>query len=328
MAPRTIETFAYYTGTVQSGRAYENMVEFSEYLTYIGIFNYDITPDGTLTGETNPSLIAEAQSLDIAVLAVITNFVNGEFSPELAHTVFADPAVRARLVDAIYRLIVENNYDGVNLDIENVAPEDRELFTTFVRELSERLRPEGLVMSMAVPAKTGEFPEREWIGAFDYAALAPLNDWLMIMTYEYHWAGGEPGPIAPIPWMREVLDFALTQIPPEKLLLGIPLHGYDWIVPPPAGFFARGISYEGATRLAEEYEVPVQWDDVAKEPFFFYVSDGEKHEVWFQNPNSLYAKMELVDDYGLRGLGLWPLAFAFPEFWAELAELFTVNKLQ
>ncbi|MGI5839683.1 MAG: glycosyl hydrolase family 18 protein [bacterium] len=327
MAPQAIGTFAYYTGTVQSGSAYENMVEFSELLTYIGIFSYDFTPEGTLTGETSQALIAEAQSLNIAVLAVITNFVSGEFSPELAHTVLADPERRAVLVEAIYQLLTENNYDGVNLDIENVLPEDREVFTAFVRELSERLRPAGLIMSMAVPAKTGEFPEREWIGAFDYAALAPLNDFLMIMTYEFHWAGGEPGPIAPLPWMEEVLAFALTQIPADKLLLGIPLHGYDWIVPPPAGFFARGVSYRGATSLIEEYEVPVQWDDTAKEPFFFYVSDGEKHEVWFQNPNSLHAKMTLVETYGLRGLGLWPLAFAFPAFWAELAGLFTVIKI-
>lgn len=327
MALRAIETFAYYTGTVQSGRAYENMVEFSEYLTYIGIFSYDFTPNGTLTGEINPALIAEAQSLDISVLAVITNFVDGQFSPELAHTVFTDPGLRTRLVNAIYQLLTENNYNGVNLDIENVLPEDRIVFTAFVRELSERLRPSGLVMSMAAPAKTGEFPEREWIGAFDYAALAPLNDFLMLMTYEYHWAGGEPGPIAPVPWMEEVLAFALTQIPQGKLLLGIPLHGYDWIVPPPAGFFARGVSYNGATQLAAEYGVPVQWDDTSKEPFFFYVSDGEKHELWFQNPNSLYAKMLLVNEYFLRGLGLWPLAFAFPEFWAELAGLFTVIKV-
>ncbi len=326
MPPRTIDVFAYYIGVVRAGRAYANLVENSSLLTEIGIFNYDITPEGGLTGETNRDLIAEAQSYGVAVSAVITNFVGGQFSPELAHTIFVDPELRGRLIEAITTLATTNNYNGINLDIENVFPADRSLFTNFVRELSSRLRPLGITLSMAVPAKTGDFPERDWIGAFDYGALAALTDFLMLMTYEYHWAGGEPGPIAPIPWMREVLTYALSEIPPGQVLLGIPLHGYDWIVPPPPGAFASAVSPWRANELSQRYGAPQQWDAEAEEPYFFYNDGSAEHEVWFQNPNSLAAKMELVNEYNLRGLGLWPLSMTFPEFWSLLAGMFTVRQ--
>lgn len=135
--------------------------------------------------------------------------------------------------------------------------------------------------------------------------------------------------VAPINQVRRVVEYAVTEIPREKIDLGIPNYGYDWKLP-----FERGVSRAvtignvEAVRIAVANGVPIQFDTLAQSPYFNYISqeDGSLHEVWFEDVRSLQAKFDLIKEFNLRGCGYWQIMDWFRANWLLLAENFYVQK--
>lgn len=131
--------------------------------------------------------------------------------------------------------------------------------------------------------------------------------------------------VAPLNQVRRVVEYALTQIPAEKIDLGIPNYGYDWPLP-----FERGVTKAAtinnvqAVRIAVEHGAEIQFDMVAESPFFTYVENGTKHEVWFEDVRSLQGKFRLLEEYGLRGCGYWQIMQWFRANWLLLANQFYI----
>ena len=133
--------------------------------------------------------------------------------------------------------------------------------------------------------------------------------------------------VAPLPNVRQVVEHALTEIPAEKIFLGIPNYGYDWPLPFVQGTTrARSISNQEAIQLAIQYRIAIQYDETAQAPFFHYTdANGVIHEVWFEDARSMEAKLQLISDYGLRGGGYWNLMRPFSQTWLVLASLFEIE---
>ena len=138
----------------------------------------------------------------------------------------------AAQVASIVALTEREHYAGIDLDYENLHAGDRQAFTTFVTRLARALHARGKVLSVAVFAKTTNAGTDPRNLAQDYAAIGRAADQVRLMAYDYHWASSPPGPVAPISWVRAVLRYARTQIPASKIILGVPLYGYDWVGPP------------------------------------------------------------------------------------------------
>lgn len=132
--------------------------------------------------------------------------------------------------------------------------------------------------------------------------------------------------VAPLPNVRTVLDYAVTEMPPEKILLGIPNYGYDWPLPFVRGVSrAQSISNQRAIELAVEYQIAIQYDETAQSPFFHYTDEGGTvHEVWFEDARSLSAKLGLIPAYGFAGGGIWNLMRPFSQTWLLLDALFQI----
>ena len=134
------------------------------------------------------------------------------------------------------------------------------------------------------------------------------------MAYDYHWNGSPPGPIAPISWVRSVISYARTQIPASRLVLGIPLYGYDW-----AGGHATDLTGQQAEQLAVQHGATVHYDVASQSPWFSYTdSSGRTHDVWFEDPQSSAAKFALVRQLGLGGMFLWMYGDEAPGTWPQL----------
>ena len=133
--------------------------------------------------------------------------------------------------------------------------------------------------------------------------------------------------VAPLPNVRSVLDYAVTLIPPEKIMLGVPNYGYDWPLPFVQGVTrAQSISNQRAIQLAIQYDIAIQYDETAQSPFFHYTDDsGTVHEVWFEDARSLSAKLELIAEYGLQGVGFWNLMRPFSQTWLTLDSLYDIQ---
>ena len=148
------------------------------------------------------------------------------------------------------------------------------------------------------------------------------------MTYEWGYTYGPPMAVAPVDKVRQVVEYAVTEIPREKIDLGIPNYGYDWPLPFIRGTTrARTIGNVEAVRIAISYGASIQFDEVARSPWFYYTDDrGIRHEVWFEDVRSLQAKFDLVGEFTLRGVGYWQIMQLFRANWLLLAENFRIVK--
>jgi hypothetical protein len=223
--------------------------------------------------------------------------------------------VRTRAVENIHRLLVEGGYDGVNIDFEGMPPSTRAGLTAFMRELSARLRSAGLLVTMAVPAKwSADDSINSFAACFDYAALGEVVDYLVIMTYDQHGPWSGPGPVAGADWVKRVIEYAVTVVPREKILLGLAGYGYDWSY---AG--CRSIKAADAPGLAARHGATIRWDSTAQVPYFVYYSSGLRHQVWYENSYSVDFKVDMVNRYGLGGVALWSLGQEDARFWEVIA---------
>lgn len=134
--------------------------------------------------------------------------------------------------------------------------------------------------------------------------------------------------VAPLPNVRQVVEYALTEIPADKIWLGVPNYGYDWPLPFVQGQTrATSISSQRAIELARRYRVDIQYDELAQAPWFRYTDDqGTVHEVWFEDARSVRAKLALISEYGLVGVGYWNLMRDFPQNWVVLTSLYRVRE--
>lgn len=153
------------------------------------------------------------------------------------------------------------------------------------------------------------------------------------LVYVYHqcaYTYGPPLAVAPIPNVRAVLDYAVTEIDPAKIFLGIPNYGYDWTLPFVQGTSrARSISSQEAIAIAARYGAAIQFDERAQSPFFNYIdANGRQHEVWFEDARSIRAKLALVPEYRLRGVGYWNAMRHFPQNWLVLNALYDIRRIQ
>lgn len=301
--------------------------DFAPYASSISLFHYRIGPDGHIVNELNDLTAIQATwSHRVTPLATITNLTSGGFSTQLASQVLNNPTARNKLVNNIYNLVTARGYGGVNIDFERVAAADRDLYTGFLRQLRERFEPAGLAVTVSVPAKTSE--DIPWLKGYDLGGIGSVVNYVFIMAYDWHHAGSEPGPTAPITEVRRTIEYAISRIPTRKIILGVPLYGYDWVVPYTPGTVARAISNQNAIDTAIRHQSPIQYSEVYQSPNFQYRDEqGRTHEVWFEDVRSMSTKMILAREYGLQAIGAWQLTLGFvPGPWL-LTKFFTVRKV-
>lgn len=324
----TIETLGYYDPAADPNKP-AIIDELGNYLTYIGIFEFPITETGDITGTLDPEVLNAAVRNDVSPLPVLTNLREGNFDPVLARNVLSNPTILNHLINNIIILLQEHNLIGVIIDFENLFPEDRELFTNFIRLLSERLHSVNKILVLNLAAKWAEWPEKEWVGFFDYNALGPLIDIAAIMTYEWGYREGPPQPTAPLPYVISVLDYAIANnIPANKILMGLTLYGYDWELPYTPEKLATTVTLPQVWDLGKRYNSVIIFDDEVQQPSMNYINDeGINHEIWFENAQSHYSKYQLVNQYGLRGVFYWIIHLPFPSTWYMVSHLFNIKKL-
>ncbi|HEY9577665.1 MAG TPA: glycosyl hydrolase family 18 protein, partial [Pseudobacillus sp.] len=206
--------------------------------------------------------------------------------------------------------------------------EDRELYNTFLRRARDRLHAAGLMISTAVAPKASDVTTGIY-GAHDYATIGGIVDFVALMTYEWGYTCSAPQAVSPIGPVRNVVRYAVSVIPRNKILLGQNLYGYDWTAPyPPAGGPpARAVSPQRAIAIALRENAEIQYDSQVQAPFFRYIDDaGLQHEVWFEDARSIQAKFDLIKQFGLRGIMYWKLGLAFPQNWLLLQDNFNIRK--
>ena len=324
----TVDVGAYVDLQITGGESPQVVDAVGEYLTFLQIFSYRLNRDGTLTPINDQAIINSAYADRVIPLMVITNIEEGQFSTELATEILANENLQNRLLDEAIAIMDEKGYLGLDFDLEYLGAENRERYNNLMRKASSRLDERGYFLSSALAPKIRSDMPGVLYEGHDYAAHGEITDFVFLMTYEWGWTGGEPMAVAPITGVRRVIEYATSVMPNDKIMMGIPLYGYDWTLPfEPGVTRARAIDHQEAIRLASTYNAVIQYDSVSQSPFFNYIDEeGKEHEVWFDDARSMQAKFDLVKEFDLRGFYYWVLGWEFPQNWLLLEENFTLRK--
>jgi spore germination protein len=300
----------------------------AQHLTYLSPFAYRMKEDGSLESINDSAVIQASLSNNFVPMMVITNFSATELGSNVAHTILTNPELQDRLLTNTIQIMKDRGYRGLNIDFESVLPGDRELYNQFLRRAAARLYTEGFFVSSSLAPKVSAEQKGLLYEAHDYVAHGEILDFVVLMTYEWGYRLGPPQPISPIDQIKAVLNYAITVIPRNKIMMGFQLYARDWILPHVQGQQAETFSMQEAILRAMKYGAVIQYDHKSQSPFFRYMDEqGRTHEVWFEDARSAQAKFDLVRGYNLRGISYWELGYPFPQNWVLLEDNFKVRKL-
>ncbi len=271
--------------------------------------------DGTVAqGYDDPALVAAARAAGLSVMATVSNWseVKNGFDPAVPEAILRTRKKMFRHAAKLAALCNSLGYDGVDLDWESLKAKERNRFSGFVEALAADLHAEGKRLAIAVSAKTSE--PGDWPGAKaeDWLRLGAAVDEFKVMTYDYSGPWSQPGPIAPPDWIDAVLTFAESEVPAEKIMMGLPFYGYDW-----SGGSAVGLDWADAQTLIAQYAPTVARDPSGEETFSYTDAMGIIHTVFFQDPQSIADKIQVLTSRhpGIRGVAIWVLEREDPSFW-------------
>lgn len=302
--------------------------EAGDYLTYLTPFAYLINEDGSLVNIDDESAIAEAYAQGAVPMMSIVNFTVNVAGENIADIVLNNPDIVNTLQENIINTMKDKGYQGLNIDFEYVLPKDREAYNSFLESTVNKLHDEGFFVSTSLAPKLSGEQEGLLYEAHDYPVHGRLADFVVLMTYEWGWRGGQPRAISPINEIEKVLDYAVSVIPRDKILMGFQIYARDWKIPFEEGQEAETISVQQAMELANEHMSEIKYDYVSQSPYFRYTdAEGNAHEVWFEDARSAQAKFDTVKDYGLRGISYWGLGYEFPQNFPLLNDNFQIRKL-
>ncbi|WP_075980278.1 glycoside hydrolase family 18 protein [Bacillus massilinigeriensis] len=314
-------------GTKVDPNLEESAREAGPYLTYLAPFSFQALRDGSLKEPLLNNFPAIARANRNVLMMVITNQENDQFNDELGRILLNNMTIQNRFLENIVTTAKKYGFRDIHFDFEYLRPEDREAYNQFLRRAKARFQREGWLISTALAPKTSAEQKGRWYEAHDYKAHGEIVDFVVIMTYEWGYSGGPAMAVSPIGPVRDVLEFAISQMPSSKILMGQNLYGYDWTLPFVQGSVARAVSPQQAIQLARTHNVPILYDTKAQAPHFNYVDEsGKRHEVWFEDARSIQAKFDLIKELGLRGMSYWKLGLAFPQNWLLITENFNVRK--
>lgn len=306
------------------------------YLTYLSVFNYGIAKDGTLLPPpgNDDELISIAREYGTVPLLVLTSLTeNGTFSSDRAALVLENPELQAQVIASTVDTVRTKGYGGVDVDFEYIPAASAESYVAFITRMQEALGEDGTVFVSLAPKYNADQRGLLYEG-HDYGGLGAAADAVLAMTYEWGYTYGPPRAVSPLPEVRRVLEYALTEIPGDKIFMGVPNYGYDWPLPYVAGETkAQSLGNTAAVEWALQKNTAIEYDETDQAPFYRYFdrpesySDAVEHEVWFENARSVDAQLRLVRELGLRGIGVWNIMRYFPALWLVLHQLYSIEKL-
>jgi spore germination protein YaaH len=280
---------------------------------------YSLEPNGriVLTDDrythVNPQVVRDMQARGIRVIPTVTSLRNGHWNADIVQKMLHDPTARRTHIGELVQLAVTKEYDGIDIDYESLSSEDRAVYSKFLTKLGAELHDAGKLLTTAVHPKVSNAGYDERNLAQNFRAIGAAADQVRVMTYDYSWDTSPPGPVAPARWVKRVIAWTVTQIPPEKVVLGIDLLGYNW-----SGGRGVTVDHHRAQSLAEAHGATIRRSPDGSPSFTYRDSSGNRHEVWWEDARSVRAKLPLVAEYGLGGVFFWRLGGEDSDVWPQV----------
>ncbi len=291
----------------QANQAMENLVSNTKGVNVIAPTWFMLTDNqGNYESLADKNYVDRAHSMGLQVWAVLDNFNKGENVQ--SEILFASMAARKKLIASLMQDAKTYGFDGINLDVEGIKASAGPHYVQFIRELSIDCRKEGLVLSIDsyVPASYSAF--------YNWAEQGRVADYVVMMGYDEHYAGGEAGSVASIGYERQGIEDLLKQVPKEKLISAIPFYTRIW-KEDASGTTSQSLGIADAKAWVEDNQVELYWQDDLGQYYGETQKDGVNYEIWMEEERSLALKMQLIRDNGLAGVACWRLGLEPADIW-------------
>ncbi len=262
--------------------------------------------NGNYESLADKNYVDQAHALGMQVWAVLDNFNKGDNVQ--SEVLFASTAARKKLIASLMKDARTYGFDGINLDVEGIKASAGPHYVQFIRELSVDCRKAGLVLSIDsyVPSSYSAF--------YNWAEQGRVADYVVMMGYDEHFAGGEAGSVASIGYERQGITDLLKQVPKEKLISAIPFYTRIW-KEDASGTSSQSVGISSAKEWVETNQVELYWQDDLGQYYGEMEKDGVNYEIWMEEERSLELKMQLIRDNGLAGVACWRLGLEPADVW-------------
>lgn len=317
--------------------SYQNFVTHAAEMSDIGLFHFRINRTNNteiekffeFSDDYMRRVVEFGHRHNIRMLPVIHNLLytrgNQETNKVVVRGMLRTAETRRAFINNVIELIERYDFDGAHIDFEDVYVEDAPRLSAFYRELGAELRRRNLFFAVSTPSKASDEAPSEFARPFDYRVIGEAANEFVAMLYNEHgWPGSGPGPVVSIGWMENVLRYAMTKMPASKITAAVSVFGFDFNLTTKRNTY---VTYQMAMNLARKYNKEVRFDEETQTPMFAYTdAEGNQHEVWFENADSIRAKLRLANRLGIRGVALWRLGMEDPAIWTMIRDEFVVRK--
>jgi peptidoglycan-N-acetylglucosamine deacetylase len=250
-------------------------------------------------------------SREIMVMPRIANLSKQQWRGEQVATMMRDDTARHCLVDKVVSRLVELGAEGVNIDIEELAPEDSEPLLELLVDMKNALHKKGLRLTVDVSF---------YDPAYDLEYIGQVADAVFVMAYDQHYPASKPGPISGDEWFRKSVTQAITRVGKDRLVVALGAYCYDWVDgenPAPA----EGLSFREAMDRARASGAVPEFEREAENARFAYTDEQQRtHDVWCQDALSAWNQTATLHDLGLSRVALWRLGTEDETLWKFLGE--------
>lgn len=275
---------------------------------------------GNVKSKADPAYVKWAHGQGMQVWGLFNN----SFDPDLTSEALASFENRLTTILQMLHYAKLYDLDGINIDYENVYTKDGENLTQFMRELRPLAEEQGLIVSIDVTPKSNS---EMWSAFLDRRALAEVVDYLVLMAYDEHWAASPvAGSVASLPWVRSSVTRILEEddVPPSKLILGIPLYTRVWTETVKDGkteVSSKAIGMDKAQQIIAEKKLKPRFSEETEQNYVEYKDKEGLHRIWLEDAESLKRRVEVAKSMKLAGIATWTRAFASDEAWETLREI-------
>ncbi len=275
--------------------------------------------DGSIKNLASLEYSKWAQSKGYQVWGLFSN----SFDPVLTHDALKDFETRQTIIRQLLYFSQMYQLQGINFDIENVNQEDGPLVTQLIREATPYLHEAGLVVSMDITFSAGD--NNNWSSFYERNKLSGIVDYLVVMAYDEHWGPGSgAGSVSSLPWVETNLQKLLTEVPNDKLILGVPLYTRLWkeqlLENGEIEVTASALSMDKANEWISEKELQPTFDPTSGQNYAEFYDENEKatYKIWLEDELSLKKRAELANNYQLAGVATWSRFFGDQTAWTAL----------
>ncbi len=312
----------------------ETLIKTLPNLTYLSVFNYTITEKGEMvTYYDDSTIIKTIKDFSVIPLLVLTTLTpQGVPDIETAYDILLNEEYQDNVINQFISIMHSKGYLGINLILDFLNENNQSLYHNLIQRISNRLQQENFKFFITINYDVRKEDGNILIEQVNYSNFSSYVDGMIFLKFVWGTNDNPPAPVSNISYLRALIEYVISQVSPDKIIVGKPILGYDWRLPfIPNESYATSLTINSVLILANDAGAIIEFDEESQTPYFYYNEFGftypAQHVVWFIDARSIEVLNRLITDYLLNGSGVWNIMIYNQQLWTITNSTFDIVKL-